>query len=364
MPNIHDVANHAGVSIKTVSRVINNSSGVRVETRRRVEEAIRALDFHPHSWARNLARRRAQTIAVVIPLAPRFVYTDQAYFQVLHGIGEVLEQHGYDLLLHVRGSERSFAGLWKERRADALILMSVPVRDPRVLELRDLGAPFVLTCRADEPGTELDRTVSWVAADDESGADAAVTHLLTLGHRRVALLNGSGNVTFCRLRARGFERALERFGIVADEMPRVSGEFSIETGRALGGLLLDRHDPPTGIFCGDDALAIGVVQAARQRELRVPRDLSVVGYDDIALSPYVDPPLTTVRQSLEQKGRLAAACALRLLGEREPGEVEQHLLSTELVVRQSTGPVRGSDGRGRPARGRSQAAPSPAATPA
>ncbi|MHB8618184.1 MAG: LacI family DNA-binding transcriptional regulator [Chloroflexota bacterium] len=335
MPNIHDVARHAGVSIKTVSRVINNSPSVKPDTRQRVLESIRTLDFHAQSWAQNLARRRSRSVAVIIPLAPQFVFSHQFFFQVLRGIGEVLELHGYELLLHVQAHDR-FVDLWKERRADALIVMSIPMRDPRLFELLQAGTPFVATMRVDEPGSQLDSAVSWVDSDHLGGAEMATDHLLSIGHRRLALMNGPANLMVSHLRAEGFGRALRRRGLSINDAPMLSGEFSIETGRALGDLLLARPDPPTAVFCGDDTLAMGLIQAAHGRGLRVPNDLSVVGFDDMAFSSYLDPPLTTVRQPAELKGRLVASTLLRMLEGEGPAQVEHHLLPVELVVRRST----------------------------
>lgn len=333
---IHDAARRAGVSIKTVSRVINNSPDVAKKTRAKVVNAVRALDFHPHTWARNLASRRSRTIAVVVPLAPQHVFLRPFFFQVLHGVSEVLEQHGYEMIVHTRAQEASFIDTWKNRRADALILMSVPVRDPRILELRREGAPFVLTCRVDEPGSELDRTVSWVDADHVAGTEAAANHLIDLGHRRIALMGGPSNLMVSRLRAEGFWQVVRRRGLSSDEIHSVNGDFSIEAGRALGIQLLDRSDRPTAIMCVDDGLAIGVLHAARALNLPVPDELSVVGYDDMTLSAYVDPPLTTVRQHAERKGQMAATAVLRLLERGPEAAPEQHVLPTELVVRKST----------------------------
>lgn len=338
-PTIHDVAREARVSIKTVSRVINGGIGVAENTRARVLESVRALDFHPHTGARNLAGRRSRTIAVIIPLAPQYVFSRPFFFQVFYGISTVLEENGYDLVVHTRAHDESFIDSWKNRRADALILMSVPVRDARILELNRQGVPFVLTCRVDEPGSELDKATSWVDADHIAGADAAVNYLFDLGHRKVALVGGPPNLMVSRLRAEGFWQAIRRRKIATSDVATVTGEFSIDAGKTAGMQLLDRPDRPTAIMCAEDSLAIGVVQAARALGLRIPQDLSVVGYDDAPVSAYVDPPLTTVRQHAERKGKLAAAAVLRLLEGGPQRAPEQHLLTTELVVRNSAGPA-------------------------
>jgi LacI family transcriptional regulator len=338
-PTIHEVAREAGVSIKTVSRVINNSPGVAEATRAKVAEAVRALDFHPHAWARNLAGRRAHTVAVMIPLAPQHVFSRPFFFQVLYGISAVLEERGYDLLVHTRSHAGSFLEPWKNRRADGLILMSVPVRDPRIAELHREGVPFVLTCRVDQPGSELDKSVSWVDADHVMGAEMAAQHLLGLGHRKIALVGGPENLMVSHLRAEGFWRLIKRAGISPSETPSVAGDFSIEAGRSLGLQLLEGPDRPTAIFCVEDSLAIGVLQAARRLGIRVPEELAVVGYDDVPVSAYVDPPLTTVRQHAERKGTIAASALLRLLERGRREAPEQHVLNTELVVRNSTAPA-------------------------
>lgn len=339
---MEDVARHAGVSLKTVSRVINNSPNVAPETRHRVEQAIAALDFHPHSWARNLARRQSRSVGVVIPLRTQDIFGRNFVFETLVGAGEALAEAGYELTLFARPASAPFVDLLKERRVDGLLLMNVPIADPRIVALVEEGSPFLLTCRPDLPHTGLDERVSWVDADHARGARLAVEHLADLGHERFALISGPWDLMVSRLRDEGARRALSDLGLPGPP-PTLHGEFSIPSGEALVHDVMNAHPDTTAILCGDDTIAIGVIEGARAQGLRVPEDLSVVGFDDMVFSGYVDPPLTTIRQPAKQKGRQAAGLLLSQLIESngKVPSVQHAVLPTQLVVRRSTGAARG-----------------------
>lgn len=338
MATMEDVARLAGVSLKTVSRVVNDSPHVAPETRKRVEGAVKELDFHPHSGARSLARRRSGTVGVVAPLQAEGIFSRSFILETLAGAGQALGDAGYELVLIARSASAPFIDLIKQRRVDGLLLMNVPIADPRVEELQAADVPFVLTCRPDVEGSPLDRAVRWVDADHAHGASAAVEYLASLGHSRFAVVSGPWDLMVSRLREKGARQTLARLGLPAPAAT-LNGEFSIEAGVELGEALLAEQGATTAVLCGDDHLAIGVIQAARARGLSVPGDLSVVGFDDIMFSAYVSPPLTTVRQPGREKGRLAAEMLLAIDSAGDNDPPAQVLLPTELVVRASTGPV-------------------------
>lgn len=341
LATMEDVARHAGVSLKTVSRVINDSPNVAAETRQRVEQAIATLDFHPHSWARNLARRQSRAVGVVIPLRTQDIFGRNFVLETLVGAGDALAEAGYELTLFARPASAPFIDLLKERRVDGLLLMNVPIADPRIVALVDEGSPFLLTCRPDLPHAALDQRVNWVDADHARGAQSAVEHLAGLGHERFALISGPWDLMVSRLRDEGARYALSRLGLPAAPLT-VHGEFSIPSGEVLVHDVMDTHPDTTAILCGDDTIAIGVIEGARARGLRVPQDLSVVGFDDMAFSGYIDPPLTTIQQPAKQKGSLAASLLLSQLMESNGNvpAVQHVVLPTQLVVRRSTGPNR------------------------
>jgi LacI family transcriptional regulator len=342
-PSIQDVADRAGVSIKTVSRVINGSDGVRPATLKRVRQAIDALGYAPSSAARQLARSRGTRtvrIGVVIPVEPEKAMSHRVFFETFQGLGDAMHGDGHQLILHINARTDSFVETWRSAGTDGLIVMSAPAADPRVVELQRESVPFVLTCRPDQPGSQLDESVAWVDSDHTHGGQVAMDHLLSLGHTRIGLVNGPRELMVSRLREVGVQTSLEQHGLATDLVRTVDAEFSVEDGQAIGGLMLNSETRPTAIFCGSDSLALGVVNAAEAAGLRVPQDVSVVGYDDIELSRFLNPPLTTVRQDSRLKGRLAATTLLRRLdgGATRDGRPEQHLLTTELVVRRSSGP--------------------------
>jgi DNA-binding LacI/PurR family transcriptional regulator len=333
LTTIARVAALAGVGVGTVSRVLNDSGAVSPGTRRRVQEAIDALDYEPNAAARALSTGRTLTIGVVAPFATR-----PSVVERLRGVARQLSEAGYQLVLldvdrpeHLEGALRSVA---IRGRCDGLLVISLPLQEHAIARVRAAGIPLVLVDRR-EPG------VAGVHIDDEAGGRLGAEHLLELGHTRIAFLgdredNPYGFDSSARRRA-GYEAALRDAGVAVDPELIATGPHGRATARALAAQLLALPTPPTATFAASDDQAVGVLDAADAAGVSVPGDLSVVGFDDVEIAAYVG--LTTVAQPLEESGERGARLLLDAL-EGWPGEPEE--LRCELVVRDTSAAPRRS----------------------
>jgi LacI family transcriptional regulator len=276
---------------------------------------------------------RTGIVGVLVPL----VY-DLYFSAILSGVAEAAYEHRLQLLLsptqHEHAREVSLLGRFHGVADAALIIL--PEESSAELELAvGDGYPFVVV----DPLVPLDRRIPCVAAEHETGAVEAMRHLIGLGHRRIAAITGPPGWLATDARLRGYHTALAAAGIPPDPELLVTSDYEFAPGAAAAATLLDVPEPPTAIFAFNDAIALGAIRAAHQRGLVVPRDLSIVGFDDIKYAAVVTPALTTVRQPLAELGQTGVSLVLRLL-EREPLETVQLELATRLVVRDSTAPPR------------------------
>jgi LacI family transcriptional regulator len=328
---IKDVSDMAGVSMKTVSRVLNKEKYVSERTRQRVERAVAELNFQPSVAARILAGKRSHQIALIYDNhSPHYIH------QIQTGVWARCIEEGVRLLAQPSdvGSlqlAREIGGLIDQTRVDGVILSS-PVTDSAAAleELERRGVPYVRI----SPGTEHERSSS-VSMDDVQAADDMTSHLIALGHRRIGFVVGHPNHTASELRLFGYRRALDRAGLALEPKYVRPGAFDFASGEAAADVMLDLPQPPTAIFASNDDMAAGVLAVAHRRGLAVPGDLSVAGFDDTALASQLWPPLTTVRQPTRA---LAYAAAGLLFGAQ--GEVVHRRLPHELVLRGSTAPPR------------------------
>jgi DNA-binding LacI/PurR family transcriptional regulator len=335
MVTIKDVAKYAGVSIKTVSRVVNNLSEVSPETRQKVQHAILELGYQPNLLARSLVNGKTNTVGVVIPRSADYISDHPFFSEVLRGITEALSAQEYNVFLHLASDKVPYAKLYTQRRVDGLILMSIPMDDPNIPALEESGAPYVATCRI----AEDDKDSNFVDADFAGGVQQAMEHLITLGHHRIALLAGPMNLVSVHLRVTGYRNALTEHDLPIPRGYIQECEFSSEAGYTLAVKFMDKPEPPTALLCGNDLIAFGVIQALKERGHRVPEDVSVIGFDDISLARYSSPPLTTVRQDTFKKGRLAADSLLTRMQNKTDMSPQQIILDTSLVIRETTAPA-------------------------
>ena len=335
-PTQRQIAEEAGVSRTTVSFVLNDVAGVRVSprTRQRILEVARRLNYYPDAAARTLVSGRTQTIGFVLCQSPDRIFTDAFLPEVLSGVGDGLQPNGFRVLLHsvedVTGPE-AYIGLVREKHTDGIILSGPRSDDQQLPRLKAEGFPVVLLGQL--PGSGI----PFVDVDNVGAAKQAVSHLLGLGHRRVGMItNAPLEYTAARDRLTGYRQVLEEDGVPFDEGLVRHGDFREESGRVAMNHLLDLPDPPTAVFVASDLVAFGALVVIRERGLIIPDDVAMVGFDDVRLAHYVDPPLTTVRLPAYDLGYRAAALLTQLI-RSEPVEEQEILLQTELVVRQSCG---------------------------
>ena len=328
MSNILDVALKARVSIATVSRVVNKSHHkVNPATQERVLEVIRELDYRPNALAKGLLMKKTMTIGIIIP-----DISNPYYAEIVRGIQDVADQAGYAVTLHntdkKQGGITRYIYLLREKSADGIIF-SGGIIDGRetVSILRELRERVVVIGRH-----EVDFPA--VMVDNIGGASQAVQHLFDLGHRRIGFIGGPDGSTTALDRLEGYKNALVRNGIKFAPGLVKKGTWNPESGYLLGTELLQGKTRPTAIVAANDQMAFGVIKAAKVLELRVPEDLAVVGFDDIPLGSYFDPPLTTVKIPMHDLGAASMTTLLNLIS-GEPFE-KTRLFRTTLQVRGST----------------------------
>jgi len=323
-----DVAQRAGVSYQTVSRVINGHPSVAPRTRERVLRAIDELNYLPNAAARNLVTRRSRTVGIIS--------YGTTYFgpgQMLANIETSFRERDYGLTLSTL-TEMSLGALHAaihELRGRAVdgIVMITPLANIDSDEIRKLcrNVPFVMIDVA------LGQSVPSVVIDQRQGGILATRHLLALGHREIAEIRGPADWSGAALRHEGMLAVLHEAGL--EPVMSVEGDWSAASGYVAAGRLLDAGVPFSGLFASNDQMALGAIRALRERGLGVPDDVSVVGFDDLPESAFFEPPLTTVHQDFVSLGRESAAYLSDLIDQR-PTPRRQHVLDPELVVRRST----------------------------
>jgi LacI family transcriptional regulator len=330
---VRDVAAHTGVSIATVSRVLNGQARVAPETRELVERAFDELGAQV-SGARDGA---ARTVQGAVYLRCPYLLTD--YFGlIVSSIAETLELHGRTLVLNAGEAaqrETVLPSLPSRLGVAGAIVILPPEPSEQLVALRTRGFPFVVV----DPRTPMPRDIAAVSATHFAGARAMTAHLVALGHRRIGVIAGPPNWLASEARLAGHASALAEVGVLPDPALTRPCEPTTHDGHRAAGELLDPPDRPTALVCFNDKAAVGALAAAAQRGLRVPEDLSIAGFDDIDLAQATSPLLTTVRQPLAEMGRMAVSLLIRLL-ERHRLDALHVELATELIVRGSTGPAR------------------------
>ena len=329
---IRDVANKAGVGLGTVSRVINDSPLVSEATRQRVNQAIADLNFVPNPTARRLSLQKTLTIAAIVPFFTRPSFTER-----LRGIENSLAESEYDLTIYNVETVERKATLFREiphrARVDGVIIIALSPRAEDLPLLSQADVPVVLV---DSNHPSLN-TFNRVVVDDIEGGYIATQHLINLGHRRIGYisdpLENPFNFTSSLFRYRGYLRALEEVGITFRGDYHGQGEHGRYEAFRLARKMLSLSDRPTAIFAASDTQAMGVMEAARDLKLRIPDDLSVIGYDDIEVAEYLG--LTTIRQLLFESGQRGIELLLDAVENPLNGPVCE-TLPTELIVRQTT----------------------------
>jgi LacI family repressor for deo operon, udp, cdd, tsx, nupC, and nupG len=323
--NIREVAQAAKVSVATVSRTLQMPDVVAPHTRRRVQAAINRLGYTPNAQARMLRTARTHVIVALVP-----DISNPFFAEVIRGIEQVAHQNRYSVLLgdtqYSRIREAAYADLLATKQADGLITLLPHI--PRIASSVPLR--IVNACEYVK-----DKSITSVYVDNTSAAKEAVEYLMTLGHRNIAFVTGPMDSPISIDRDQGYEQALQFGGLKRDRKLTAIGDFSVESGIRAVETLLAQDQHFTAVFCSNDEMAIGALQAIKSKGLRVPDDISIVGFDDIRFARYMDPPLTTVAQPKDELGREAMNMLIEILrGNDVPAR--KRILPTQLVIRGST----------------------------
>jgi DNA-binding LacI/PurR family transcriptional regulator len=320
------IAHLAGVSAPTVSKVLNGRAGVASETRRRVEQVIQ-----DHGYRRREYTEPGTPIVEVI-----FQRLDSPWvLEIIRGVSQVVQPRGLTVAVSEMRGQLTPDEAWTQdvlaRRPTGVVAVSAKLTGQQIAQLASRAIPLVIL----DPSGEPTHATPSVGATNWSGGLAAARHLLELGHQRIGIVNGPAELLCCRARLDGCRTAMDTAGIALDPSLVRTGPLHVEGGFAEATALLTLPEPPTAILATNDLQALGVYGAARSLDLRVPQDLSVVGFDDLPLAQWVGPPLTTVRQPLMKMGATAADLLLSLADGHRP-EDDRIELATSLIVRDST----------------------------
>jgi len=330
--DIREVAKRAGVSTATVSRTINNLP-VRPGTARRVRQAIEELKYFPNTQARSLVSGRSRIVGLIVS-----DITNPFFPELVKGFEEAATEKGYEVLLSNTGydSLRMANGVRRmlERKVDAVAIMTSEMDASLTQQLAHRKIPMVFL----DVGT-VDDHISNVKIDYSNGISQAVEHLLELGHRRLAFISGPPDLTSARIRSSAFLDAMRKHGVIGDSSWIEAGNHRIDGGFNAMSRIFERRPLPTAVLASNDLTAIGALRAIRKHGLHVPDDISVVGFDDIALAEFTEPPLTTVRLPREEIADRAFDALLTSLADTTRMGVE-YMILPQLVVRESTAKAR------------------------
>jgi LacI family transcriptional regulator len=333
--DIHTVARLANVSIATVSRTINHIPTVNPRMAKRVWQVIKELNYFPNSQARSLVSGRSRLLGLIVS-----EITNPFFPELIQGFEDIAVEHGYEILIGSTNYEpermKRCIRRMVERKAEGVAVMTFGIEEPLLDQLADRKVPLVFVDVGPErPG------ISLLHVDYHHGIRQGVQHLAALGHRDIAFITGPLKLHSAQSRLAAFQRAVQECGIVADKERIIEGDHTMEGGMAAAEKLLDSVKRPTAVMCSNDVTAIGVLHEAYRAGLRVPDDLSVIGFDNIHITQMTIPPLTTIQMSCFELAK-AAVLALRAHVEGTPEPKREYPIETQLVVRESTGFPRGA----------------------
>jgi LacI family transcriptional regulator len=339
---LKEIAKLSGVSRSTVSRVVNSHPKVSAEVRERVLKIIAETGYQPDPAARSLAMQRSGIIGLVIPRAMQSLFTDPYYPRLIQGIARACNANDYTLslfLFHTADEEQKlYPRVLRTQLVDGVIVTGAQLDDPLLPQLIRNQVPFVMVGRpAGRPA------VSFVDADNVVGAYSAVSHLARLGHERIATITGPLNVTVGLDRRQGYLDALNDRNLLINDALIAEGDFTEEGGYSAMQRLLPHE--PDAVFAASDIMAFGALRALREAGLSVPRDVAVVGFDDLPAAAYSDPPLTTIRQPILRAGVEAVEILVDIL-QNGPEPARHVTLATDLVIRSSCGSIQKNQATG------------------
>lgn len=332
-PTLKDIALKAKVSRMTVSRVFSDKNNVSKETRDKIEKIASKMGYHPNLVARSLSSSRSMTIGIIMPKTKN-VFLDVYITQILSGISDVTQDLNYRIMFfpvdYNRDKKNLYVSISRSNLVDGIILLKTRKDDKGIEELAKTKFPFILVNHKNNSDK-----INYVDSCNIKGAKLAVEHLYKLGHKKIAFVTGEMHETNAIDRFNGFKKAMRDFGLQFRKEWIITGDFSKEKAYEACGKLFGSSTLPTAIFCSDDYMAIGVMNRTGELGLSVPKDISVIGFDDIELSSYIKPALTTIRQPIYEIGKKAAELLLDLIEGRKKTPIHE-LLNVELIIREST----------------------------
>ncbi|GHF13398.1 DNA-binding transcriptional regulator CytR [Kordiimonas sediminis] len=332
MTNIRAVSKLAGVSVATVSRALRKPEMVSKNTREKVLSAAKTAGYKPNMMARNFRSKKSYSVMVLVP-----DISNPFFSMVIRGVQTAAKNKGYSVLLgNTMGdvdAENELAHMLHTNQTDGIIQLSA--RNPLAPEDRgDTAAPIVNCCECLGDGS-----MPTVSLDNVGASKAMTEHLLTLGHKKIAVITGPYDSPLTTARLSGYSAAVEAANLTVDYALVKEGDYSPASGATATKQLLAQSVHPTAILCFNDEMAIGAMQSIRQAGHKVPADISVTGFDDLPLSAYTHPPLTTIAQPTEEFGASAMAILFDLMDGQEPAE-RNRIVPYKLIVRDSTGPAK------------------------
>jgi len=335
MTSLQDVAKKAGVSTATVSRVLNNAASITPETRKRVEKAIQQLKYQPNRVARRLRSRGGQKklIGLLVPDIQNPFYVD-----VIRGVEDVVYANNFAVFVcnfaQDKSKEKLYLDMLRSESIDGLVVAPFNEDDSEVKNLLLRGLPVVCV---DRGLSNVD--VDLIVVDNYKGAYEAVERLIKNGHKRIAYIGGLYSIPTSRQRKEGYVNALRDYGIDDDEDLIKFGDSKHESGKRLAAELLDLPHPPTALFTGNNLITLGALETIHSKELRIPEDIAIVGFDDMYWSISLNPPLTAISQPGYEIGRRAASMLFERIEEPDR-EAVKVVLKTKLIIRNSCGTLR------------------------
>lgn len=328
MVNIKDVAEKAGVSTSTVSRTLSGKIPVNDETKQKVLQAVKELNYHPNIMAQGLKDGKSRTLGLIIPNVRDLVFP-----AAIRGIEDTAKKHGYTVVLCNTDediqTEKFYIENLRRRLIDGFIFSTARPGHEHLFELRDEGFPLVFLIR------QLGEDVDTITVDNFKGAYDATKYMITRGLKNIALINGDMDIYLYRQRFEGYKKALEEAGINFKEEMVVHGVYGWQDGYQDMTGLLKKHLKIDGVFAASDPKAVGVIRGIKDFGLRVPEDISVIGFDNFDMAPLLDPPLTTVSQPFYEMGAKACERLIKIIEAKRKPKARVEILPCELKIRKS-----------------------------
>ena len=327
---IAEIAELAGVSKTTVSRVLNNKPDVNPETRDKIMSIIAQNRFTPNAFAKAMSSNKSNSVGLIIPYEAEYIFSNPFYVEVMRGISTLVNERNYYLIL-CYPKDHNYVDFYKQKRVDGFILMSPGQRHANIInDLFEANAPIISTSHI----TGYEGKISYVDVDNLKAGYDMTSYLIGLGHRRIAYI-GKSTISSSIFRLKGMQDSFRDHGAAFDEsLVIIAQHASTKEGYDTTKALLERSEPPSAIFLSSDLMAVGALNAVRDLGLSVPEDVSIVGFDDIPIAQYLNPSLTTIHQPAFDKGYRAAEIFVDYLESNIP--MESELLETSIVVRKST----------------------------